>query len=185
MFQRHLERDTLLHLQQFGNFPVEIDSTTIDAAAEINLPAIKTWIQRLLQVKKEAGATWGPAFVGPYPGGWAYRWYERELLERLQQIQAQRPDIIPADVAVLEEYGWSRSFRRGATSEAKARGTQPDDVDLANRWRTFESAKGKRPRLAMRDHYADIRLLIPALIHFSANMYPDYDRGDRGLWPRV
>ena len=39
MFKRHLERDTLLHLQQFGNFPVEIDLTTIDAAAEINLTA--------------------------------------------------------------------------------------------------------------------------------------------------
>ena len=39
MFQRHLERDTLLHLQKFGNFPVEIDLTTIDAAAEINMTA--------------------------------------------------------------------------------------------------------------------------------------------------
>ena len=38
MFQRHLERDTLLHLQQFGNFPIEIDLTTIDEAVEINLP---------------------------------------------------------------------------------------------------------------------------------------------------
>jgi hypothetical protein len=42
-------------------------------------------------------------------------------------------------------------FRRGATSEARARGTDKDDVDLANRWRTFEGAKGKRPRMAMRD----------------------------------
>jgi hypothetical protein len=131
---------------------------------------IKSWIQRLLQVKKEAGVNRGPAFVGPFPGGWAYGWYERELLEHFHQIQAQRPDIIPAEVAVLEESGLSRSFQRGATSEAKARGTQPDDVDLANRWRTFEEAKGKRPRLAMRDHYTDICLLIPALICFSANM---------------
>jgi len=32
MFQRHLEKDKLLHLQKFGNFPVEIDLTTTDTA---------------------------------------------------------------------------------------------------------------------------------------------------------
>jgi hypothetical protein len=138
---------------------------------------IKMWIQRLLQVKQEVGLSRGPAFIGPTPGSWAYGWYERELLERFQQIQGRNPEIIPPDVAVLEEYGLSRSFRRGATSEAKARGTQPDDEDLANRWRTFEGAKGKLPRLAMRDHYADIRLLIPALILFSANMWKKAERG--------
>jgi len=32
MFQRHLQKETLLHLQKFGNFPVEIDLTTTDQA---------------------------------------------------------------------------------------------------------------------------------------------------------
>ena len=71
---------------------------------------------------------------------------------------------------MLEEYGLSRSFRRGATSEARARGVKAEDVDLSNRWRNFESAKGHRPRLAMRDHYSDIRLLIPALLRFSEGL---------------
>jgi len=156
-----------------GRFKTELGEqyhlTPMVATARSGLQ-IKMWIQRVLQVKQEAGLSRGPAFVGPTPGSWAYGWYERELLERFQQIQGRKPEIIPPDVAVLEEYGLSRSFRRGATSEAKARGTQPDDVDLANRWHTFKGAKGKRPRLAMRDHYADIHLLIPALIRFSVNM---------------
>jgi len=37
MFQRHLEKETLLHLQKFGNFPVEIDLTTTDAAQSTEL----------------------------------------------------------------------------------------------------------------------------------------------------
>jgi hypothetical protein len=37
MFQRHLEKETLLHLQIFGNFPVEIDLTTTDAAQSTGL----------------------------------------------------------------------------------------------------------------------------------------------------
>jgi hypothetical protein len=37
MFQRHLEKETLLHLRKFGNFPVEIDLTTTDAAQPTEL----------------------------------------------------------------------------------------------------------------------------------------------------
>ncbi len=43
--------------------------------------------------------------------------YEQEILERFQVVQSRRPDTISADVQVLEEYGKSRSFRQGATSE--------------------------------------------------------------------
>jgi hypothetical protein len=41
MFQRHLEKETLLHLQIFGNFPVEIDLTTTDAAQSTELSGEK------------------------------------------------------------------------------------------------------------------------------------------------
>jgi len=131
---------------------------------------VKEWVDRLVEVRRSKGQVRGPAFADPGTGAIGMEWYEREILERFQTVQQQRPDIIPPDVQVLEEYGLSRSFRRGATSEARARGTDKDDVDLTNRWRTFEGAKGKRPRLAMRDHYSNIRLLIPALIRFSENM---------------
>jgi hypothetical protein len=45
--------------------------------------------------------------------------YEQEILERFQAIQSKRPDLISADTQVLEDYGISRSYRRGATSEAR------------------------------------------------------------------
>lgn len=131
---------------------------------------VKEWVDRLIEVRRVQGCVKGPAFADPRTGGVPVDWYEREILERFQWIQQRRPDIIPPEVQVLEEFGLSRSFRRGATSEARARGTDKDDVDLTNRWRSFEGAKGKRPRMAMRDHYSDIRLLIPALIRFSENM---------------
>ena len=68
---------------------------------------------------------------------------------------------------VYEEYGLSRSFHHGSTSEARAQKVDNRDVDLANRWHSFENSKGPRPRMAMHDHYYDIRLLIPALVHYS------------------
>ena len=42
MFQRHLEKETLLHLQKFGNFPVEIDLTTTDAAQSTDVNGEKS-----------------------------------------------------------------------------------------------------------------------------------------------
>jgi len=130
---------------------------------------IRLWIRRLLDECVVEGRSQGPAFTAPGREN-AYAWYEREILERLHGIQQSWAGLIPEDVQVMEEYGLSRSFRRGATSEARARGIDRDDIDLTNRWRTFEGAKGKRPRMAMRDHYSDIRLLIPALVRFSEGL---------------
>jgi hypothetical protein len=130
---------------------------------------IRLWLKRFLEACGREGRCRGPAFVAP-SGEHSYQWFEREILERLRGIQQAHPDLIPEDVQVLDDLGLSRSFRRGATSEARARGIDRDDVDLTNRWRTFEGAKGRRPRMAMRDHYSDIRLPIPALIRFSEGL---------------
>jgi hypothetical protein len=128
---------------------------------------VKVWVERLVEQKALEGRSNGPAF-GDSKGNVAQASvYEVEILDRLQMIQNKEPSIIPADILVHEEYGISRSFRRGATSEARARGVAPEDIDLINRWRTFENAKGRRPRQSMRDHYSDIRLMIPALLRFS------------------
>jgi len=51
--------------------------------------------------------------------------------------------------------------------EARAGGVSLEDINLINRWHTLEHAWRRRPRLAVRDHYSDIHLLIPALLRFS------------------
>jgi hypothetical protein len=130
---------------------------------------VRVWAERLIEARQSERRTHGLAF-GSADGTCKYGWFEREILERFQVVQQKHPDIIPADVQVLEDYGVSRSFRRGATSEARARGVKPADIDIANRWRSFKDARGHRPRLAMRDHYSDIRLVIPALLRFSENL---------------
>jgi hypothetical protein len=151
-----------------GRFKNELGNqshlTPLVAQTKLGLK-VKQWVEaRALE-----GRTRGGAFT-ERDGSVRYTWYEREILDRFQTIQQRHPDLIPADVQVSEEYSLSRSFRQGATSEARARGTNAADIDVANRWRAFEEAKGHRPRLAMRDHYADIRLLIPALLRFSDNL---------------
>jgi len=131
---------------------------------------VKLWVKRLLAARKEEGRFHGPAFVGSDGNPLKSMDIEAEVLDLLARIQTGFSDLIPSEINVHEEYGISRSFRRGATSEARARGVPREDIDLANRWRNFEQAKGRRPRQNMRDHYSDIRLLIPALTRFSQSL---------------
>jgi hypothetical protein len=128
---------------------------------------VRLWVSRLVAVRVQDNHMHGPAFCDLNGHIASSHEYELAILDRIQAVQHRHPTLISADLVVHDAYGISRSFRRGATSEARARGVAPDDIDLVNRWRTFEHAKGRRPRQAMRDHYSDIRLIIPALLRFS------------------
>jgi len=88
-------------------------------------------------------------------------------MERLIQVQATIHGAIPPEVDIYEQFGISRSFRRGATSVARTRGVNDKTVELINRWRKFEGAWGKHPSLPVRDHYLDIAILVLELIKFS------------------
>jgi hypothetical protein len=90
-----------------------------------------------------------------------------EILDRFRTIQKRDASIIEPDVQVYEEYGISRSFRRGATTEARNQKVSESDINLMNRWRNFEKSGGKRPHMRMQDHYSNISLMIPSLIRFS------------------
>jgi hypothetical protein len=116
---------------------------------------VHLWVSRLVALRDFDHHTHSPAFCSPQGKLLQASDIELDLLDAL----------IPANILVHDSYGISRSFCRGATSKARARGVSPDYIDLVNRWRTFEHAW--RPRQAMHDHYSDIRLLILALLRFS------------------
>jgi hypothetical protein len=129
---------------------------------------IEKWVRRLVTVQEKKGLHHGPAFT--LQGGRPMRMkdIEMEFLDRLQMIQEADERLIPKSVDVHEAYGLNRSHRRGSTSEARSRGVGDREVRLMNRWRSFDVAEGRRPRLAMQDHYSDIRIMIPALLIYSS-----------------
>ena len=90
-----------------------------------------------------------------------------ELMELLHGIKESQPGLIPSDLDIYEDFGISRSFRRGATSTARTRGVDNKYVNLINWWRIFEESKGRRPTLSMQDHYSDIQILLLDLMKFS------------------
>jgi len=108
---------------------------------------VRTWICRLVQVQREAGRSHGPAFGDRHGDTLGSGFVEGLLADRLQLIKDTRPGIIPKEVDCNDHFGISRSFRRGATTTAHLRGVEKRVVDLTNRWRKFEDAKGRRPEL--------------------------------------
>jgi hypothetical protein len=128
---------------------------------------VKLWIERLLEVRQRDGRLSGPAFCNKLGQLIHPSVYQEEFAERLHLIQGRKPGLIPPDVDILEDFGISRSFRRGSTSTARTRGVDDKSVELINRWRKFENARGKRPALPMREHYSDIAILVPELIKYS------------------
>ena len=68
---------------------------------------------------------------------------------------------------MYEDVGVSRTLRRTAATRAQEAGVSLPDIDRMNRWRSIENAAGRNANLRMRDHYADIRLLVKGLLRFS------------------
>ena len=58
-------------------------------------------------------------------------------------------------------------LRRGSTTEAGNRKVDARVVDMNNRWRKFEKAKGRKPSMAMAAHYTEVRLSLPTLLEYS------------------
>jgi hypothetical protein len=128
---------------------------------------VRTWIKRLIRVQHEVSRSHGPAFGNKYGETLDSSFIEDIVSDRLQVVKDSRPGLIPQEVDCYSQFVISRSYRRGATSTAKVRGVDKDTVNLVNRWRKFENAKGRQPRLSMQDHYSDIQILVPELTKFS------------------
>jgi hypothetical protein len=83
-------------------------------------------------------------------------------------VLARRGFLFDLGVNVVEVHSLRRSLRRGSTSEAINKQV-PQFINLNNRWRQFEAAKGRRPGMSMMAHYMEIRLSIPTLWRYSGS----------------
>jgi hypothetical protein len=89
----------------------------------------------------------------------------------LEELHETARHLFPPNVRSIEDlrkkYHAFRSFRRTSDTRATEKKVDPDDVDIINRWKTVEKAKGKRPSRPMRQHYADFSLLLEPFLRNS------------------
>ena len=124
------------------------------------------WCARVLEMKQKEGKTRGWLFARDDGTRKLASEFEEGMMLLLESIQAST-NLIPLDVDVRTEYGVYRSLRRGATTHARNCGVKVEDIQMNNRWRKVEAAKGKAASLNIRDHYTEVKLAIKTLIRFS------------------
>ena len=92
---------------------------------------------------------------------------ENDILSEILNIQQETEGIVGKKVDVFDEYGLSRSFRRGSDTHAINQKVDTADIERNNRWRSVENAKAKQPKLRMIHHYTEVSLSLPALLRYS------------------
>ena len=128
----------------------------------------RLWVERLLQIYTAASLTHGPLFRDPKGNCARTSTFEDVVLEKLTSIQQQHTRLIPDSVDLNDNFGMSRSFRRGSTTHAKNLGVSDAVIDLNNRWRTFDRIRGSMPSLRMSEYYNDVKLSLPRFLAYAS-----------------
>ena len=128
------------------------------------------WIERMVKWYADGGIQSGWVFRSKQDEQVKARAsdYEEPILSEIAEIQDRVPGVVGKQVNVFEEYGVSRSFRRGSDAHALNQNVSTADIEINNRWRSVDNAGGKAPRLRMIHHYADLKQLLKARLRYSA-----------------
>lgn len=131
---------------------------------------VRRWVSTLLWRRKEVqGRTNGWLFVKEDGKTRAQiRDYDSSFLHYLELAKSRRPGLFSAGT-LMHMFSLVRSLRRGAVL-ATAGKVSSAVVNLINRWRTKEGAKGTAPGLTMEQTYTNVRDAIPVMIAFSAQL---------------
>jgi hypothetical protein len=108
----------------------------------------RLWMYRTLQEYAGIGVVDGPVFrvtvkkQGQGAGFKRARVGDLSLvfIPLLLRVQEKYPETITPNVQVEEEYSAGRSFKQGATSQARIKEIPPDVIEANNRWRKEERA---------------------------------------------
>jgi hypothetical protein len=125
------------------------------------------WADRLAAVNKERGRYRGPLFRTKKGHRAKIGDFESDFLARMEQLKIVRKSLFEPGVEISESYSLFRSLRRGSTTEAVKNRVGQDIIELNNRWRKFDRARGMKPSLGMKDHYTEIKLILAALWQYS------------------
>ena len=135
---------------------------------------IGIWTERIVKLREREGRCSGWMFAvkeGKTKGqALPMSCMEQTMHEILEGIQERRPDLIPSELDVKDGYGFFRSFRRGATTEARNRRLPKELIDLNNGWRMVEASIGKHTTADMLAYYTELSLAVASLVRFSGTL---------------
>jgi hypothetical protein len=135
---------------------------------------VKEAVDDLIKIKEKIGLRDGPAISDS--AGIALKSMDLNdcLHEILEDLFDNKRELFTKHVLDKEllrkSYQVFRTFRRTSDTRALEMGVSKDDIDVVNRWKSVECAKGTRPNRPMRHHYAELSLLVKPFLRYTKAM---------------
>ena len=132
---------------------------------------VRDSIKHLLDFKKSIGQVRGPAISDLKGRIYDSRTLNDAFLEILEDLFDTARDLFPASIedkdTLRKRVQAYRTFRRTSDSVAIEEKVAQADIDVVNRWQTVEKAAGSRPNRPMRQHYAELELLLKPFLRYT------------------
>jgi hypothetical protein len=125
------------------------------------------WATRMRDSLQERGRHHGFAFANARGKQAKAALYEPRFFEQLNFVRARHPGLFPPGINVEDDFGVSRSGRRGSATEAANQGVAAAIIEMICRWRKVERAQGRAPNLGMREHYMEVSQALEIHLQYS------------------
>ena len=129
---------------------------------------VRKWFGRLIgRLVHEEGRTDGWLFQKGNGGKGKLADYDGMFKEYMDRVKDEFPGLIPDNVNPLLDMSLWRSGRRGSTTEVSNQNLDQVAIDMNNRWRKRERAKGGDPSMSMRELYTQIEHSLFTFLRYS------------------
>ena len=148
-----------------------------DYSASGKLLPVRRWLTRLLSRRVDIeGSQSGWLFARKDKTRGKIGDYDNMFKNYLRRVQQRYPKVVLPSLEI-EDFGLWRSARRGDTTEATMNEIDEMIIELINRWRTREAAKGTEPGLPMRQVYTQVSSTLETMILYSKGLWVRAERG--------
>ena len=93
------------------------------------------------------------------------------LIELLVSYYQEERGLFPADMdtekKLRDSYQCFRVFRRTSDTRALENKVSESDMDILNRWKVVETTAGRVPGRSIRQHYAQLELLLGPFLRYT------------------
>lgn len=131
---------------------------------------VRRWVHRLVKLRlEEDEVAEGPLFVNA-KGKMAkmsdfngtFQDYIKMAMDRTRGVFSSKLEV--------ENFNLRRSLRRGSTTQSHNNKTPAETIEMVNRWRKKEAARGAEPGLGMRQVYTQALTAVDATLEYSRNL---------------
>ena len=135
---------------------------------------IRWLLKRLIDEKEKFNFRTGPLISDstgqPLSTSEVNEMLHEALLHLYDEDRSSFPEQILHREMIPKHFQIFRSLRRSSDTRAIEMKIDTKDIDVVNRWRTVEEARGKRPSRPMHQHYAQLELLVDPFLRYTTKM---------------